>query len=51
VLVVLVSRFPSVVAAVHARPLVMVGRVALAVAGLVAFPSFASALVDILGRP
>jgi hypothetical protein len=29
----------------------MVGRVALAVAALVAFPSFASALVDILGRP
>ena len=51
VLVVLVSRIPSVVAAVHARPLVIVGRVALAVAGLVAFPGFASALVDISSRP
>jgi hypothetical protein len=51
VLVVLVSRIPAVVAAVHARRLVVVGRVALAVAGLVAFPGFASAIVDILGRP
>jgi hypothetical protein len=51
VLVVLVSRIPSVVAAVHARPLVIVGRVALAVAGLVAFPGFASAIVDISSRP
>jgi hypothetical protein len=51
VVVVLVSRIPSVVAAVHARRLVVVGRVALAVAGVVAFPGFASALVDILGRP
>jgi hypothetical protein len=51
VVVVLVSRIPSVVAALHARPLVVVGRVALAVAGLVALPGFASALVDILGRP
>jgi hypothetical protein len=50
-LVVLVSRIPSVVAAVHARRLVVVGRVALAMATLVAFPGFASALVDILGRP
>jgi hypothetical protein len=51
VLVVLVSRIPSVVAAVHARPLVIVGRVTLAVAGLVAFPGFASAIVNILSRP
>jgi len=51
VLVVLGSRIPSVVAAVHARPLVIVGRVALAVAGLVAFPGFASALLDISSRP
>jgi len=51
VLVVLVSRIPSVVAAVDARPLVIVGRVALAVAALVAFPGFASALVDISSRP
>jgi hypothetical protein len=51
VVVVLVSRIPAVVAAWHARPLVVVGRVALAVAALVAFPGFASAIVDILGRP
>jgi hypothetical protein len=51
VVVVLVSRIPLVVAALHTRPLVVVGRVALAVAGLVAFPGFASALVDILGQP
>jgi hypothetical protein len=51
VVVVLVSRIPAVVAAVHARRLVVVGRVALAVAALVAFPGFASAIVDILGRP
>src|SRR5215213_6946438 len=50
VLVVLVSRIPTVVAAVHARPLVVVGRVALTVVALVAFPGFASAVVDILGR-
>jgi hypothetical protein len=49
-LVVLVSRIPSVVAAVHARRLVVVGRVALAMATLVAFPGFVSALVDILDR-
>jgi hypothetical protein len=51
VLVVLGSRIPAVVAAVHARPLVVVGRVALAVAALVAFPGFASAIVNILSRP
>src|SRR5215211_3625351 len=51
VVVVLASRIPAVVAAVHARPLVVVGRVALAVAALVAFPGFASAIVDILSRP
>jgi hypothetical protein len=51
VAVVLVSRIPSIVAAWHSRPVVAVGRVALAVAALVAFPGFASALVDILGRP
>jgi hypothetical protein len=48
-LVVLVSRIPRVVAAWHARRLVTLGRVALAVAALVAFPGFASAVVDILG--
>jgi hypothetical protein len=52
VVVVLVTRIPRVVAAWRARRLVvMVGRVALAVAALVAFPGFASAVVDILGRP
>jgi hypothetical protein len=49
--VVLLSRIPSVVAAWHARQAVTVGQVALAVAALVAFPGFASALIDILGRP
>ena len=49
--VVLVSRIPVMVAAWHSRPVVAVGRVALAVAALVAVPGFASALVDILGRP
>jgi hypothetical protein len=49
VVVVLVSRIPSIVAAWHSRPVVTVGRVGLAVAALVAFPGFASALVDILG--
>jgi len=51
VVVVLVSRLRPVVAAWHARPVGTVGRVGLAVAALVAFPGFASALVDILGRP
>jgi hypothetical protein len=49
--VVLVSRIPAMVAAGHSRAVVAVGRVALAVAALVAVPGFASALVDILGRP
>jgi len=49
--VVLVSRIPTVVAAVHTRPLVVVGRVALTVIALAAFPGFASAVVDILGLP
>jgi hypothetical protein len=48
-LLVLVSRIPRVVAAWQARRLVTLGRVALAVAALVAFPGFASAVVDILG--
>jgi hypothetical protein len=51
VAVVLVSRIPAMVAAWRSRPVVAVGRVALAVAALVAVPGFASALVDILGRP
>src|SRR5215216_4373403 len=45
-LLLLVLPGPSV-----ALVLVVVGRVALAVAALVAFPGFASAIVDILGRP
>jgi hypothetical protein len=49
--VVLVSRIPAMVAAWHSRAVVTIGRVALAVAALVAVPGFASALVDILGRP
>jgi hypothetical protein len=49
--VVLVSRIPAMVAAWRSRPVVAVGRVALAVAALVAVPGFASALVEILGRP
>jgi hypothetical protein len=49
VVVVLVSRIPSIVAAWHSPQVVTVGRVALGVAALVAFPGFASALVDILG--
>jgi hypothetical protein len=49
--VVLVSRIPVMVAAWHSRPVVAVGRVALAAAVLVAVPGFASALIDILGRP
>jgi hypothetical protein len=49
--IVLVSRIPSIVAAWRSRPVMAVGRVTLAVAALVAFPGFASAIVDILGRP
>jgi hypothetical protein len=49
VVVVVVSRIPSIVAAWHSRFVVPVGRVALAVAALVGFPGFASAIVDILG--
>jgi hypothetical protein len=51
VAIVLVSRIPAMVAAWRSRSVVAVGRVGLAVAALVAFPGFASALVDILGRP
>jgi hypothetical protein len=51
VVVVLGSRIPSVVAALHARRSVTIGRVALALVALVTFPGFASDLVDILGRP
>jgi hypothetical protein len=50
VLVVLVSRIPSVVAAWHDRRLLVLGRVALALITLVALPGFTMAIVDILGR-
>ena len=50
VLVVLVSRIPSVVAAWHDRRLLVRGRVALALITLVALPGFTMAVVDILGR-
>jgi hypothetical protein len=49
--VVLVSRIPATVVAWHSRPVVTIGRVALAVVAVVALPGFATALVDILGRP
>src|SRR6266540_1373895 len=51
VVVVLVSRIPSMVAVWRSRPVVPVGRVALAVAAVAAFPGFALAVVDIVGRP
>jgi hypothetical protein len=50
-LVVLASQTPAMVAAWRDRRLVLAGRVALALAALVAFPGFASTVVDILGRP
>jgi hypothetical protein len=48
--VVAASRIPQVVTALQARRLAVVGRAALAVAGLVLVPGFASAVVDIVGR-
>jgi hypothetical protein len=51
VMVVLASQIPAVVAAWRDRRSVTVGRVALAAVAVVAFPGFASAVVDILGRP
>jgi hypothetical protein len=50
VLVVLVSRIPTVVAAWHDRRLLVLGRLALALITLVALPGFTTAVVDILGR-
>jgi hypothetical protein len=50
VVVVLVSRIPSVVAAWHDRRLLVLGRVTLALITLVALPGFTMAVVDILGR-
>jgi hypothetical protein len=51
VMVVLASQIPMLVAAWRDRRSVVVGRVALVLVALVAFPGFASAIVDILGRP
>jgi hypothetical protein len=51
VMVVLACQVPAVVAAWRDRRLVTVGRVALAAVAVVAFPGFAAAVVDILGRP
>jgi hypothetical protein len=51
IMVALASQVPGVVAAWRDRRSVMVGRVALAAVAVVALPGFASAVVDILGRP
>jgi hypothetical protein len=48
---VLVSRIPAVVAAWRDPRMVLSGRIALAALAVVALPGFASAVVDILGRP
>jgi hypothetical protein len=48
---VLVSRIPAVVAAWRDPRMVLSGRIALVALAVVAFPGFASAVVDILGRP
>ena len=50
VLVVAASRIPQVVAALQTPRLAVVGRAALAVAGLVLVPGFVSTIVNILGR-
>jgi hypothetical protein len=51
VMVALASQIPGVVAAWRGRRSVTVGRVALAAVAVVALPGFASAVVDIIGRP
>ncbi|HEX6674090.1 MAG TPA: hypothetical protein VF486_03565 [Actinomycetes bacterium] len=51
VAVVLLSRIPSMLAAWRSRPVLPAGRVVLAAAALVAFPGFASSVVDIVSRP
>jgi hypothetical protein len=48
---VLVSRVPAVVAAWRDPRMVTSGRIALVALAVLAFPGFASAVVDILGRP
>ncbi len=50
-LAVLASQIPAVAAAWRDRRSVTAGRVVLALVALVAIPSFASAIIDILGRP
>jgi hypothetical protein len=50
VLVVAASRIPQVMAALQTPRLAVVGRAALAVAGLVLVPGFVSTIVNILGR-
>jgi len=50
-LVVLASRVPTVTATWRDRRALTAGRVILILVALVALPSFASAIVDILGRP
>jgi hypothetical protein len=51
VVVVLASQIPAMAAAWRDRRAVTAGRVVLVLVVLVAMPSFASAIVDILGRP
>jgi hypothetical protein len=51
IVVVLASQAPAVAAAWRDRRAVIAGRVVLALVALVALPSFASAVIDILGRP
>jgi hypothetical protein len=48
---VLVSRIPAMVAAWRDPRMVISGRIALVALAVLAFPGFASAVVDILGRP
>jgi hypothetical protein len=48
---VLVSRIPAVVAAWRDPRMVISGRIALVALAVLAFPGFASAVVDIIGRP
>jgi hypothetical protein len=51
ILAMLVSQVPAVVAALRDPRTTAAGRIALAALAVVAFPGFASAVVDILGRP
>jgi hypothetical protein len=51
VVVVLASQLPAVAGAWRDRRTVTAGRVVLALVVLVAMPSFAAAVIDILSRP